>query len=307
MPLADSSGNVTVKSVDTGRVLSVSKEAQGGIRVVVRHTGSITAEYGHLSGTRLSADDWVQSGDTVGWMQETENQAAPLLFFAIMKDKTYIDPAEVVSFDYGRLTAGREIIIALAGPLQNGIMIVMALVLQYAGGGSSAFLAYFIQANAIIALFNLLPVLPLDGGKILQAAFSTLLPYYYTLLWSGRVSITASMLVICYALLPLMTGGGLRLNLLMIGAFLLYSNVTDQRNLPYRFVAFLMNREAAYERHLRSGSAARPIVAFSAKPLDDILRLFKRNQYHFIYVMNDDKNVVAVVPEQRLISSYFGM
>lgn len=80
MPSADSSGSVTVKSVDTGRVLSVSKEAQGGIRIVIRHTGSLTAEYGHLTGTRLSADDWVESGDTVGWMQETENNAAPLLF-----------------------------------------------------------------------------------------------------------------------------------------------------------------------------------------------------------------------------------
>ncbi|MDF9844001.1 MULTISPECIES: M23 family metallopeptidase [unclassified Paenibacillus] len=98
MPESDSSGNVTVKSVDTGRVLSVSKEAQGGIRIVIRHTGGLTAEYGHLSGTRLSADDWVESGDTVGWMQETES-GAPLLFFAVMKDKTYIDPAEVVSFD----------------------------------------------------------------------------------------------------------------------------------------------------------------------------------------------------------------
>ncbi|MBY0014635.1 M50 family metallopeptidase [Paenibacillus typhae] len=207
--------------------------------------------------------------------------------------------------DHGRLNAGREIAIALAGPLQNGIMILIALLLQQLGG-SSAFLAYFIQANAIIALFNLLPVLPLDGGKIVQAALSTLLPYYYTLLWSGRVSIAASGLVIGYALLPLTAGAGLRLNLLMIGAFLLYSNITDQRNLPYRFLAFLMNREAAYERYLSLGSAARPIVAFSAKPLDDILRLFKRNQYHFIYVMNEDNNVVAVVPEQRLISSYFG-
>ncbi|KUP21436.1 M50 family metallopeptidase [Paenibacillus sp. DMB5] len=208
--------------------------------------------------------------------------------------------------DHGRLNAGREIAIALAGPLQNGIMILIALLLQQLGGGSSAFLAYFIQANAIIALFNLLPVLPLDGGKIVQAALSTLVPYYYTLLWSGRVSIAASGLVISYALLPLTAGAGLRLNLLMIGAFLLYSNITDQRNLPYRFLAFLMNREAAYERYLSLGSTARPIVAFSAKPLDDILRLFKRNQYHFIYVMNEDNNVVAVVPEQRLISSYFG-
>ncbi|UQZ33083.1 Zn-dependent protease [Paenibacillus sp. PK3_47] len=209
--------------------------------------------------------------------------------------------------DHGRLTAGREIGIALAGPLQNVLMILIAMGMQQAGIGSSAFLAYFIQANAIIALFNLLPVLPLDGGKIVQAVLSLLLPYYYTLLWGGRVSIAASIAVIAYALLPLGSGGGLRLNLLLIGAFLLYSNITDQRNLPYRFMAFLMNREAAYERHLRSSSPASPIVAFSAKPLDDILRLFKRNQYHFIYVMNDDSNVVAVVPEQRLISTYFGL
>lgn len=208
--------------------------------------------------------------------------------------------------DHGRLTASREIGIALAGPLQNGIMILLAVMLQQAGAGSTAFLAYFIQANVIIALFNLLPVLPLDGGKVLQAALSMFLPYYYTLLWGGRISIGASVLVIGYALLPLGTGGGLRLNLLMIGAFLLYSNRTDHRNLPYRFMAFLMNREAMYARHLRSNSEARPIVADSAKPLDDILRLFKRNQYHFIYVMNDGRNIVAVVPEQRLISTYFG-
>ncbi|WNS43594.1 M50 family metallopeptidase [Paenibacillus sp. MMS20-IR301] len=209
--------------------------------------------------------------------------------------------------DHGRLTAGREIGIALAGPLQNGIMILMAAALRQAEYGSTAYLNYFIGANVMIALFNLLPVLPLDGGKILQAALSLLLPYYYTLLWTGRVSIAASLVVAVFALLPLGTGGGLRLNLLMIGAFLLYSNLTDHRNLPYRFVAFLMNRELIYERYQQSGEAARPIVAFSAKPLDEILRLFKRNHYHFIYVMNDDRNVVAVVPEQRLITSYFGM
>lgn len=99
MPADDSGGSVAVKSVDTGRVISVSKEPQGGIRVIVRHTGSLTAEYGHLSGTKLAADDWVQSGDTVGWMQAKDDSAVPLLFFAIMKDKTYIDPAEVVSFE----------------------------------------------------------------------------------------------------------------------------------------------------------------------------------------------------------------
>ncbi|WP_162551121.1 M23 family metallopeptidase [Paenibacillus tepidiphilus] len=99
MPLEDSNESVTVKSVDVGRVLSVTKEPQGGIRVTIRHGGDLTAEYGHLSGTRLAADDWVESGDAVGWLQQTEGLDVPLLFFAVLKDNTYIDPAEVVSFD----------------------------------------------------------------------------------------------------------------------------------------------------------------------------------------------------------------
>ncbi|WP_379130861.1 M50 family metallopeptidase [Paenibacillus sp. sgz500958] len=209
--------------------------------------------------------------------------------------------------DHGRLTALREIAIALAGPLQNGLMILFSLLLQRTGNGSGEFLNYFIQANAVIALFNLLPILPLDGGKVLQALISLLAPYYSTLLWCGRISIGASGIVIAYSLLPMGTTGGVRLNILLIGAFLLYSNITDHRNLPYRFVAFLMNRGAVYERYISSGVQARPIVALSAKPLDDILRLFKRNRYHFIYVLNGKGNVMAVVPEQRLVASYFGI
>lgn len=209
--------------------------------------------------------------------------------------------------DHGKLTVSKEIGIAIAGPLQNGIMIVISLLFQQLSLGNQEFNIYFIHANMIIALFNLLPILPLDGGKIAQAAISLFVPYYFTLLWSGRVSIAASILVIIYALMPLGTGGGLRLNVLMIGVFLLYSNGTDHRNLPYRFFAFLMNRELVYENHLRTGTEARPIIAGSAKPLEAILRLFKRNQYHFIYVLNGKGNVVAVVPEQRLISSYFRM
>lgn len=99
MPAADSSGSVTVKSVDMGRVLSVTPEQQGGIRIVVRHTGDITAEYGHLSGTKLEVDDWVQSGDTVGWLLQPDSAPLPMVFFAVMKDKSYIDPADVISFD----------------------------------------------------------------------------------------------------------------------------------------------------------------------------------------------------------------
>lgn len=240
------------------------------------------------------------------FIHEMGHVCASLLYGITVKSVQLLPFGGVaVTEDHGRLTPGREIIIALAGPLQNVVMILTALLLRQIGV-DAVFLTYFIGANAMIALFNLLPVLPLDGGRIVQAALSSRLPYYYTLLWTGRVSIVSSMLMLVHALLPLLADEGPRLNMLLIGAFLLYANVTDHRNLPYRFMAFLMNRDAVYERTIRQGREASPIIAAPAKPLDEILRLFRRNQYHCIYVMNNEHHVVAVIPEQRVISSYFG-
>lgn len=208
--------------------------------------------------------------------------------------------------DSGHLTPGREIVIALAGPLQNLLLIACSWCIHIAGLWDGPFLYYFIECNILIALFNLLPVLPLDGGKIWLALCSIVLPYHLTLIWTYRISMLFSVFIIGYGLIPFFIGQGeLNANLLMIGSFLLYSNYVDFRNIPFRFIRFLMNRDRSFTRHLIKGTLAQPIVAEQAQPLDHILRLFKREKYHFIYIMNRQGNIVAVVPEQRVISSYF--
>ncbi|GAE07622.1 stage IV sporulation pro-sigma-K processing enzyme [Paenibacillus sp. JCM 10914] len=207
--------------------------------------------------------------------------------------------------DDGRMTAWREIIIALAGPLQNVIMIGIALSCQWAGWGDAGMLSYLIQGNLIIAAFNLLPILPLDGGKVLQALVSLIAPYHATLLWASRAGLLCSLVMIAYGLQPLFNGEGIRLNVLMIGLFLAYSNFEDYRNVHYRFLRFLVNRSESYERNMEGLGNAQPIVADSSKPLGDIMRLFKRERYHLIYVMSGPGNLLAVVPEQHVISSYF--
>ncbi|WP_440112016.1 M50 family metallopeptidase [Paenibacillus sp. QZ-Y1] len=208
--------------------------------------------------------------------------------------------------DAGNMTARREIIIALAGPLQNILMVGVVLLLKYGNFGDPVFLDYIIQGNLLIALFNLLPVLPLDGGKIVQALVSLFAPYYTTLMWTYRISILCSAGVILFAISKWVAGDyGLPLNILLIGLFLFYSNVTDYRNIPYRFIRFLMHREVVFTRHAATGSLAQPIISFPAKPLDTILRLLKREKYHMIYVMNRQGRIMAVLPEQRIIGSYF--
>ncbi|MFM9280146.1 M50 family metallopeptidase [Paenibacillus jiagnxiensis] len=208
--------------------------------------------------------------------------------------------------DRGCLPAWKEIIIALAGPLQNGLMIMALLFLKSFNWVNNDFAAYAIHGNVIIALFNLLPVLPLDGGKIVQALLSMRLPYHLTLLWTLRTSIVFSALFCVYAALPLwLNTGGLQLNMLAVGIFLLYSNLVDYRNIPYRFVRFLLGRDALFYQQAAQGNFAVPIFSLPVKHLDSILRLFRRDRYHIIYVMNERGKIIAVLPEQRIIRSYF--
>ncbi|MHB1126844.1 MAG: site-2 protease family protein [Bacillota bacterium] len=59
--------------------------------------------------------------------------------------------------------------VALAGPLMNLVLAYLfAVLLRYTAEGTfGAIVYYIVQINIILAVFNLLPVPPLDGSKIL--------------------------------------------------------------------------------------------------------------------------------------------
>lgn len=90
---------IQVKSMETGRVTSVTGDAESGITVTIQHTGKLIASYGHLGETRLKKDDWVESGDVVGQLQPAPEGEMPTLFFSVKEDGDYVDPAEVIPID----------------------------------------------------------------------------------------------------------------------------------------------------------------------------------------------------------------
>jgi len=202
----------------------------------------------------------------------------------------------------GGVPAKEEAIVAIAGPLQNVWMGLAAWICGQLGLWDLEWAEYVWKANLMIGLFNLLPIHPLDGGKLLQAALSYTVNYYKMLIWSARISLLFSVLMIVCSLLPLLVyKDGVQLNLLIVGLFLIMTNWTYYRNVPFLFFRFLMYRERVTLQALTRGHIASPIIVSGRQSIISVARLFRRERYHLIYMVEADSKEVKVLPEQKIV------
>jgi len=96
----------------------------------------------------------------------------PLLILYFSSWKFVFGWAKPVPVNYSALREPRRVsmgFVAAAGPAANLLMLIgWALVLRFSGTGALAAMAEAgVIANLVIMAFNLLPILPLDGGRIL--------------------------------------------------------------------------------------------------------------------------------------------
>lgn len=205
--------------------------------------------------------------------------------------------------EHGSVPAWQDVIVTLAGPLQHVWMIAFALVCERLGLWGGAWTEYFIHVNMMIGLFNLLPILPLDGGKLLQILLSLWMSYYQTLHLSHVISLLCGSLMIAVSL-GIWHAYGIDLNLLMIGIFLFVSNWVDYRNISYIFLRFLMGREQRMRGKLAGGMTAHPILVTPGHTVSQVVKMLKREQYHVIYICNEEGEIKQTLPEQRVIRAF---
>jgi len=206
--------------------------------------------------------------------------------------------------DAGGVPSWEEAWVAIAGPLQNLWMALAAWGCGKLGIWEYSWAVYVIQANIMIGLFNLLPIHPLDGGKLLQALLYRFLNYYKVLMWTTRLSLLLSMSMVIGSLMPwLLYGQGIQLNVCIVGLFLFMTNWTNSRHLPFIFYRFLMHRERLMERVMKTGKLATPIIVNSKQTIWSVARLFYKESYHVIYIAEPEAGTLSLLPEQKIVDS----
>lgn len=193
-----------------------------------------------------------------------------------------------------------EIAIALAGPAANVVLAVGAYIACRTFGADGQYYTYFIYCNAAIAAVNLIPALPLDGGRVMRAALTihigALRSYNITVAFS-RIPIG---IMIAAALYTLFTAS-FNFSLILIGAFLLGNLFAEQKNITRQSLRELLY----YRTKLQIGELNRTtvITAHKSTPARKILKRLSYNNYHIIHVTDDNLHIVGTLTEGQLLEA----
>ncbi|WNQ12977.1 M23 family metallopeptidase [Paenibacillus aurantius] len=88
-----------IHAMDTGRILSAGLKESSGYTLVIQHANGLQTTYGLLDKGAWAAGDWVKGGEALGKASLNSQTGRGSFYFAVMKDKEYLNPADVVRFD----------------------------------------------------------------------------------------------------------------------------------------------------------------------------------------------------------------
>lgn len=192
-----------------------------------------------------------------------------------------------------------EICIALAGPGINIVLLLGYSALQNLGIVSPNNNDTFARANLMLALFNLLPALPLDGGRVLRAILArdigmkkaTTVAAYGGLILSLFMAMTGLYAIYMKVFNP---------NFFLLSGFLAYSALKEKRTASYIAV-----RDITLKRDIISKEGAlvtRELVVLYDIPLKDIIKKFVPHRYHFIKVVDHSLRIWGYLDETEIVN-----
>lgn len=208
--------------------------------------------------------------------------------------------ARIEDLDLAALDSDVETAVALAGPLQNVVLAGAARLLAGYGIWDASQAAIFLRANLGLAIFNLLPGLPLDGGRVLRAYLSRRLPWRQaTELCACFGQAVGAALVFLGALLY--REGLSVLTTALLGAFLLAAASGERRWAGLTLLRYLAHKQTELNRG--EVLAGQLLVAGVETRLKEVMREFGARRYHLIWVVNGERNLAGILGEDEFITA----
>lgn len=190
--------------------------------------------------------------------------------------------------------SNHEILIAISGPLFNLFLAILFIAVWWIFPITYIYTEMFVNANLIIALFNLLPLSPLDGSRILLALLSKLNKrsqgYKIVNILNVIVSILLFILFVLSAFYKLNITLGIIAIFIFVGAF--------EKDEAYEYLPLLTlvkhNREFQYPLRIKYYAVTKKISKYK------IYRLINQDYYLVIVVLSENMKPIRYIYESEL-------
>lgn len=202
------------------------------------------------------------------------------------------------------LFAGRRIeesLMALAGPAFNIALLFAAQVLRWNGIWSGELAADFVRYNLWLAAFNLVPVLPLDGGRVMRALFAETFGFVRTTKFLAGAGRVLGIALILYGII-LTAGGRLAegpLFFLILGGFFWFAG---SKEISSARITFLRQLTRKKEELVKRGLMRNLWLTVQGEtPLVRIVEEFTPDRYAMISLTNTKAEMEKILTETDIV------
>jgi len=194
-----------------------------------------------------------------------------------------------------------ESIMALAGPIFNVVLLFSAQALRWNGLWSGHFADEFVRLNFWLALFNLIPVLPLDGGRVVRALCAEGFGFVRTtkfLAWAGK------WLGVLFALYGIVLWGSGKfaegpLTFITLGGFFWF---VGSKEISTAHITFLRHLTRKKEELVRKGLMKSIwLTVHRDTPLVRIVEQFTPDRYAMVSLTNEKMGLSKILTETDVL------
>ncbi len=194
----------------------------------------------------------------------------------------------------------KEVMIAIAGPLFNFALFFFLLVFKSVFTYDNSHLEFIMHSTLVIGGFNLLPVIPLDGGRVVRALLTH---------WLGLKKATMAAIqigkIICIIFFLLGVWMTLKdyqyLYIVLLSVFLFYSILQEKKMAYFLLIKEILRKKRTLQS--RGVMNTKYLTVLESVDIKYLLQEFSYGKYHFVTVVSQSGRVVGTVSESEILDA----